>query len=811
MNQSAYESKLDQLTKNYLEGLPKQIASITTAWSHLQHINWDKKALTVMALGSHKLVGSGETFRFPAISSAARALEVQLKQLLTQEDAQPLQRQQIDELLKQLKVVVEKAITSSHLPPTATIEPILTRNSATYNIAIIEDDKHQAEYLQAALQQQGYQSSIFTCPETFSTTQSEDRFDLILLDIGFPKGPLEGINWLTKLRENIGTKIPVIVISARADIVAKMQALRAGAEAYLSKPVNLSQLQEKIEHIREKAVEHQARVLWVDDDSDLLAAYENLLENAGYQVECTNQPLKLLERIENFRPDVVVLDYHMPKYNGIELAKLLRQDSRFMAIPIIFVSAADDVEKHEAFSIVGDAFLTKPLHNDEFLRCLKQQIAKAELVSSRIKQVSQRVEKHSLQNQSFFLAELETILATTDLTLDKETYYLVQATVDQEGYLKQTFGLRPMAKLTEGIERFLALHPNINGSGCILGGASFLLLLRAPRDGVDGDTLLQDFQKSLQAQQWTISNDSRPVTLSLGALALNQPSSLDIALRRVEETCAEAIGKGGNSIAWYKAEEQAVSSNKMEDKIKPLLREKAFKLFFQPIVNLQTGDTLFEALIRLEGDDKIIYPPSQFLPWIDKELEGGIYAFDCWVIQHAMQALSMHRESAEAEGSIIIKLSSSLAQITRLLPFIQEMLKSEKIYDTDKVIFAIPESIALNDVPQTTHIIESLNSLGCAFMLEHVGSSQYSAQLLNDLPEIDFIKLSTDVGTKTGESNNLKSLISQIKEHLAKDLEVVASGIEDAQMLSVFWDNGIRYFQGYFIQKPSDAMAYNSQ
>ena len=472
MDKLSYETKLEKLTKDYVKGLPKQLSSISAAWQYLQDVNWDKKALTAMAQGAHKLVGSGETFRFPAISSAAKALEDQLLELLTQTDARTQQRQRVQDALTRLSNVIEQIVnTAAQQPSPASDIPVQSASAKAFHIAIIEDDAHQADFLQVALQQQGYKTTAFLDPDAFSKASTEQQFDLILLDIGFPKGPLEGISWLSELKQRIGTFTPVIVLSARADMVARMRALRAGAEAYLIKPVNLAALSEKIEHIRDKAAESKAHILWVDDDADLLALYKNLLSHEGYQVECVNQSLKLLEHIERFLPDVIILDYQMPNCNGVELAQLLKQDSRFMTTPIIFVSAsAEAAALKEQLSIVGNAFLKKPLDNAAFLQCLRQQIAKADLITHRIRQISQRFEQHGLQNQSFFLAELETVLAGVDAALDKETFYLVQATVDQEDYLRQTYGLRAMATLTGSIERFLAQHPKVNGVGCTLGG-----------------------------------------------------------------------------------------------------------------------------------------------------------------------------------------------------------------------------------------------------------------------------------------------------------------------------------------------------
>lgn len=108
-----------------------------------------------------------------------------------------------------------------------------------------------------------------------------------------------------------------------------------------------------------------------------------------------------------------MLDHEMPGVQGFELAQVLRQDARYMTIPILFVSASQQVAAQlEQQSMIGNQLFSKPLDNQRFLTALHHHLVQAQLLTARINLVSQRKESRSLQNHDYFLTELATLLAT---------------------------------------------------------------------------------------------------------------------------------------------------------------------------------------------------------------------------------------------------------------------------------------------------------------------------------------------------------------------------------------------------------------
>src|SRR5262252_11242230 len=100
------------------------------------------------------------------------------------------------------------------------------------------------------------------------------------------------------------------------------------------------------------------KILLVDDDPDLLAVTGFALQQAGFLVVQAEDGLAALDAFQREQPDLAVLDINMPKLNGFELARQLRERSK---IPLLMLTARNEEEDIvRALGIGADDYLTKP-------------------------------------------------------------------------------------------------------------------------------------------------------------------------------------------------------------------------------------------------------------------------------------------------------------------------------------------------------------------------------------------------------------------------------------------------------------------
>jgi two-component system, OmpR family, response regulator MtrA len=110
---------------------------------------------------------------------------------------------------------------------------------------------------------------------------------------------------------------------------------------------------------------HGAKVMVVEDDSDIASIIANVLSEEGYATEIVTDSRQALETFERVKPDVVTLDVMMPSLDGISLCLELRRNSE---VPILFISARKEPpDRVVGLRIGADDYMAKPFDTDELV------------------------------------------------------------------------------------------------------------------------------------------------------------------------------------------------------------------------------------------------------------------------------------------------------------------------------------------------------------------------------------------------------------------------------------------------------------
>ena len=123
-------------------------------------------------------------------------------------------------------------------------------------------------------------------------------------------------------------------------------------------------------------------ILVADDDKNTRLFFAGVLKNAGYNVLTAENGEVALEVLEREHVDLVVLDIMMPKLDGYEFTRLLREAGN--NLPILMVSAKQLPEdKHKGFFVGTDDYITKPIDDEEMLLRIKALLRRAKIVNER--------------------------------------------------------------------------------------------------------------------------------------------------------------------------------------------------------------------------------------------------------------------------------------------------------------------------------------------------------------------------------------------------------------------------------------------
>jgi len=252
---------------------------------------------------------------------------------------------------------LKDAATPESPPQTA-----FTEGNTAPLIYLVHDNESTAKDIATQLEYFGYAVQVIDDLPKLEAAIDACIPAVVVMDLGFPSGILAGAAESVRLRQERGQSFKLIFISTRSNFEARLATVRAGADGYFAKPLDVMALTDRIDTLVAREEVQPYRILIIDNDVRTSEYHALVLRDAGMDVRVLNRQQKVLQVLGEYRPELILLDLYMPDCDGIELARLIRQDNLYLDVPIVFLSSETDIEKQLcAIESGGDDFLTKPI------------------------------------------------------------------------------------------------------------------------------------------------------------------------------------------------------------------------------------------------------------------------------------------------------------------------------------------------------------------------------------------------------------------------------------------------------------------
>lgn len=387
IDRAALLSQLNALREAFADEIPVRIEDIDRACNSLRATVADPKnlAFTSLLTTVHSLSGSAATFGFEMLNLTCREFERDL--LLWRDQGRTIKAEEIQILDYHIVSLRKSHRTDTRVeqicsPAGCDIPEPMSAKDKDQVVYLVEDNQKQLQELELQLRYYGYQVEAFDNLKAFRDRFHEKKPGLIVMDIIFPEGGLAGVEAIQDIQKD-HKSIPVIFISARDDLRARLMAVRAGGEAYLTKPIELNHLIDLVDELTENDAVEPYRILLVEDDETVAMHYRLCLERANMTVEVISNPGRVLDKLIEFIPDLVIMDYYLPGCTGLELAKVIRQQHKFVSVPIVFLSTESNVSfQMEALNAGADDFLMKPASGTRLVSSIVARIRRARILKT---------------------------------------------------------------------------------------------------------------------------------------------------------------------------------------------------------------------------------------------------------------------------------------------------------------------------------------------------------------------------------------------------------------------------------------------
>jgi two-component system cell cycle response regulator len=256
---------------------------------------------------------------------------------------------------------------------------------------LIEDDIAVAKLLRTLLGVGGYRMLEARDAETGINIARASKPDCIIMDIKLPG--MDGITATRLLKSDRELKsVPIVALTGYVWEIDEQQAMEAGCDGYLTKPIDprglldyMDRFLQKVKRTgREEAAGlfpgRQPHILVVDDDPAMTRMLDALLQQEGYERFTACSAEEAIEKAVNESPDLILLDVLMPGMDGFEITRRLKNNLRTMHTPIILLTALGALEdKIRGLQAGADEFLTKPFNTAELLVRIKSMLRLADL------------------------------------------------------------------------------------------------------------------------------------------------------------------------------------------------------------------------------------------------------------------------------------------------------------------------------------------------------------------------------------------------------------------------------------------------
>ena len=365
------EKKLEALRADFAAGLNGRITKIekdaATLEVGLPAAQFDA-AVQSIQMAAHQLSGSADTFGFAAVGKTAQQLEgLCAAQPIGREKAGNGNIEAIKQLVEALKEVGAKGpdrpMTRYSMQTFSGAQKGASgAEKGPTTVLLVEDDDIAARFLETTLSGFGFQVRRESDLDGFQRALSAETPAAVVMDIIFPGDRNAGLAWVVAARKKGALECPVVFVSIRDDLEARLEAVRTGCEGFLAKPLKIMDLVNVLNRVSGRNEVTPNRVLVVDDSSDAAAFYVTLLREAEFDARMVIGPMQVLESLKAFQPDVILMDINMPECSGFELAEVIRQHTRYLHIPIVFITGEDNSDRRlESLRAGGDGFLVKPV------------------------------------------------------------------------------------------------------------------------------------------------------------------------------------------------------------------------------------------------------------------------------------------------------------------------------------------------------------------------------------------------------------------------------------------------------------------
>ena len=338
------------------------------------------------------------------------------------------------------------------------------------------------------------------------------------------------------------------------------------------------------------------------------------------------------------------------------------------------------------------------------------------------------------------------------------------------------------------------------------GGNEFGVLVSLRR-GVEDALKAAERIQEVMATPFKISDLEIRVECATGVALMHAGQDPEELFRNAQFAVKQAKVAGKPQVYEPKQATEARRRFSIETELRRALDKDQLKLFYQPLINLKSGDVAgFEALARWTHEDRGEISPTEFIPVAEES--GLILQLGRWAMDKAVQTLAGWDREIGEKLPLYVGVNLSAIQVARdnIADMVESALKSSGLTG-ERLTLELTESSIVQDPARATRVFDALKALDATVAMDDFGTGYSSLAYLQRLP-IDVLKIDRSfVSGMMVDPDSVAIVRAVLSLADALGMSTTAEGIETVELATTLATLGCASGQGYYFAKPLEAEA----
>ena len=542
------------------------------------------------------------------------------------------------------------------------------------------------------------------------------------------------------------------------------------------------------------AAQDPYRVLVVEDDRSQAVFAEAILRGAGMLAEVVAEPGRMMEALERFRPDVVLMDLHLPGIRGTELTDQIRARAGFEDTPVVFLSGDSDPDRRvEALEHGGDDYLTKPVRPRHLIAAIQNRARRARATARRRPLVADP--RQGLHGR----AALKRLL---DAPLSRKEGGALLVEIENATALRERYGFAEFEAMMDQVARRLAAPPGERALAP-LGEHAFLVVMEDASALQEQARVLRD---RIGHQVFEADDESVRLRAVVGHAGLDQGFQDASSVLAALEEATRAARASTVGVAAYTPPEVGGAHDLATALATSLATDDGrLHLTFQPVVAVDGGnEARFQVLARMRDADGQVIRARDFLPVA--RAAHLLAELDRWVLRTSLALVQRRRAENRPLRLFLSQSSRTLAQEDFAAALLQAL--GDAGVPGDALVIDIRLEDALVHGLLLEQACAQLHDVGVGFCLSQFRQGEDADALLQRLP-LAYVRLDVAFAVSALPEAMREELARIVQTAHGLGIQVIGQAVEDPQAAAALWTGGVDFLQGNLVHEAEQALDYD--